>query len=173
MIHHSVSFPRKHLTLLLFILFTQTPRPVIAALAKRAAARSPAVSIRIIAPPDHLRKILDTVNLTFFNTARDDHLITFPVFSLRHQRCGGCCGHLPVSLIVVSDPDTFFIRNAEVDGDDSAPGVMALQFPQPLVGDVEVTCDGKGENSTREIAARPARACDAVAQDAGESRFPC
>jgi hypothetical protein len=62
------------------------------------------------------------------------------------------------------------VGNAEVDAHECRTAT-ALQLTQPLMREVEVTCDGDGEDPSGGCADRTARAADAVPPDSGECGF--
>ncbi len=53
-------------------------------------------------------------------------------------------------LIIVPYPNLFIVRNAKIDSSDR-PTIAAFQFPQPLVGDIEIPSYRNGKKSTRKI----------------------
>jgi hypothetical protein len=104
------------------------------------------------------------VNLRGLNPARNHDLPALRIIGYEEQGHGFCRGHPPVRLIIMADPDLLLVWNTEVDS-DQGPLIAALQFAQPLMGDVEVSRYGRGEHTARKFPARAAQSANPVASN--------
>src|SRR5262245_57136060 len=112
-------------------------------------------------PSDDLWDAPGLVNLAGLDTPRYHDLPTPCVLS--GHELGDCLGSRQpaVSLVVMAHPNAFLVRNPEVHTCDS-PLIATLQFPQPLMRNIEIPRNGDSEHTARKVADRPAQAADAV-----------
>jgi len=85
----------------------------------------------------------------------------------RSHRFGS--GHPLMVLMIVAYPHSFLIGDPEVDS-GNWPLVTTFQFPEPLVGDVEVASDWDGENAAWKVVRRAVQSTDTVPPDQGDTR---
>lgn len=74
-----------------------------------------------------------------------------------------------MALVVVSEPDCLLIGDAEVNSGDRSL-VPALEFPQPLVGNIKISGDRHGKDAAR-ACSTPAQPRDPVAQNSLDVLF--
>jgi hypothetical protein len=67
-----------------------------------------------------------------FDAPRNDDFPTLPIFSSHEYSDGFSGGHALMRVIVVTHPNQFIVRNAEVNSRDCATAT-AFQFAQPLM----------------------------------------
>lgn len=68
----------------------------------------------IVPPSCYLWKIPDSMNLALVYSTWNYYFVALSTLICRHQSSSFHCGHLLVSLIVVSYPNHLFIGNAKV-----------------------------------------------------------
>jgi hypothetical protein len=110
------------------------------------------------------------MNLAGLDAPRYHDLPTLCILG-RHEL--GCClrgRHPAVALIVMAHPDALVVGNPEVHSRDWAV-VASLQFPQPLVRDIEIAGYWNSEYATGKIRDWPPQTTNAIPANPRDSRF--
>src|SRR5262249_55973389 len=123
-------------------------------------------------PADHLGQPSRAVNLAGFDAPGNDDFPALCILGPHKFANTSYRRHPAMILIVVPDPDPFFIENPKVDPRER-PALSALQLPEPLVRDVETARHRDGEDAPRKILHRAAQPTDAAAANPRDLRFRC